>query len=393
MIDFNSRRVLLATAAAVILIAGGGGVLIGRTLLAPDAAAPAAEEHEEEEGHGDEGQVAMEPARINAAGIQLSQVTAGGLGAEIITQATVTASPDGQANIAARADGAVVRLFKRLGDPVAAGEPLALLESRDAAAIASDRATASARVVAARQAYQRERRLFDAKISARQDLEAAAAGLAIAEAEARRASSAGAAAGVTSNGRYITVASPVAGRITAAPAVLGSFVTAGTELFRVANPARIEIHAALPSADVKRVSPGDTAVIETPTGDTVTAVVRSVTPGLDAESRSATVVLSLTGGLDGLAPGQSVRARITPRVAAATGEVAVPDEAVQSVEGREVVFVRAAKGFQVRPVTTGARSGGRIVILSGLKPGEVIAGKGAFMLKAELGKSSAEHGH
>jgi membrane fusion protein, heavy metal efflux system len=71
----------------------------------------------------------------------------------------------------------------------------------------------------------------------------------------------------------------------------------------------------------------------------------------------------------------------------------VPDEAVQSVEGREVVFVRAAKGFQVRPVTTGARSGGRIVILSGLKPGEVIAGKGAFMLKAELGKSSAEHGH
>lgn len=392
MIDFNSRRTLLATAAAVILVAGGGGVLIGR-MMAPSAAAPAAEEHEEEEGHGDEGQIEMEPARITAAGVQLSQVTAGGLGAEIITQATVTGAPDGQANIAARADGAVVRLFKRLGDPVAAGQPLAQLESRDAAAISSERATASARVVAARQAYQRERRLFDAKISARQDLEASAAELAITEAEERRATSAGAAAGVTSNGRYITVTSPVSGRITSAPAVLGSYVTAGTELFRVTNPARIEIHAALPSADVKRVTPGDTAIIETPTGDTVTAVVRSVTPGLDAESRSATVVLSLTGGLDGLAPGQSVRARITPRVAAATGEIAVPDEAVQSVEGREVVFVRTAKGFQVRPVTTGSRSGGRIVILSGLKPGEIIAGKGAFMLKAELGKSSAEHGH
>lgn len=393
MIDFNSRRTLLISAAAIVLVAGGGGVLIGRGLMAPKVAASAETEHAEEEGHSEEDRIEMEAARIKAAGIQLSQVTAGGLGAEITVQATVTGSPDGQAVLAARADGAVVRILKRLGDPVSAGDTIALLESRDAAAIASDRATASAKVIAARQVYQREKRLFDAGISARQDLEAAQSELSVAEAEQRRAASAGTAAGVTSNGRYITVTSPISGRITGAPAVLGSFVPAGTELFRVANPSRIEVHAALPSTDVKRVSPGDLAVVETPGGETLAAVVRSVTPGLDAESRSATVVLTLTGGLDSLAPGQSVRARITPRAAAASGEIAVPDEAVQTVEGREVVFVRTAKGFQARPVSTGARSSGRIVILAGLKPGEMIATKGAFMLKAEIGKGSAEHGH
>lgn len=391
MIDLNSRKTLLVSAAAAVLLAAGGGVLIGRGLSAPRPDTPAVAGPAEPEDHAGGDRLGMEAARIKAAGIQLSRVTTGGLGAEITVQATVTGSPDGQAVLAARADGAVVRILKRLGDPVAAGETLALLESRDAAAIASDRATASARAIAARQAYQREARLFDAGITARQDLEAARSELAVAEAEQRRASAAGAAAGVTGNGRYLTVTSPIPGRITGAPAVLGSFVSAGTELFRVADPARIEVHAALPGMEVKRVSPGDLAVVEAPGGENLTAVVRSVTPGLDAMSRAATVVLTLTDGLDGLAPGQSVRARITPR--AAGGEIAVPDEAVQTVEGREVVFVRTPGGFQARRVSTGARSGGRIVVLAGLRPGEMIAAGGAFMLKAEIGKGAAEHGH
>ena len=56
------------------------------------------------------------------------------------------------------------------------------------------------------------------------------------------------------------------------------------------------------------------------------------------------------------------------------------------MRGRDVAFVRTPEGFQVRPVTLGARSAGRVEIVSGLAPGQAIAVRNAFLLKAELGK-------
>jgi len=65
----------------------------------------------------------------------------GNLSAEIQAPATVSAAPNGQAIVTA-VPRTLARLDKRLGDQVAAGEILALVESRDAAAMAADRAAA-----------------------------------------------------------------------------------------------------------------------------------------------------------------------------------------------------------------------------------------------------------
>ena len=122
----------------------------------------------------------------------------------------------------------------------------------------------------------------------------------------------------------------------------------------------------------------------------MTAVVRSTTPSLDPESKAATVVLQ-PQGIGGLTQGQGLRVRIKPRGSATGNVIALPEEAVQTFEGRDVVFVRTEKGFQATNVVTGKRGGGRIEIIDGLKPGVVVATKGAFLLKAELGKGEAEH--
>jgi cobalt-zinc-cadmium efflux system membrane fusion protein len=95
-------------------------------------------------------------------------------------------------------------------------------------------------------------------------------------------------------------------------------------------------------------------------------------------------------GIGGLTQGQGLRARIRPG-GGDDGRIALPEEAVQSVEGRDVVFVRTATGFQATNVVAGQRSGGRIEIVDGLKPGMTVATRGAFLLKAELGKGEAEH--
>jgi len=116
--------------------------------------------------------------------------------------------------------------------------------------------------------------------------------------------------------------------------------------------------------------------------------VRAVTPTLNNETRSATAVLDVPGGI--LQPGLGVRVRLMPSRGSPTDSIVVSEDAVQSFEGRDAVFVRTPQGFRARFVTLGQRSAGRIEIVSGLKSGETIATRNAFLLKAELGKGAGE---
>jgi cobalt-zinc-cadmium efflux system membrane fusion protein len=139
---------------------------------------------------------------------------------------------------------------------------------------------------------------------------------------------------------------------------------------------------------MERLAAGNRAVIELPGGGTIEGRVRAVTPTLSGQSRSATAVIDIVGG--SLQPGLGVRVRLYPSLAAPSNAIALPDDALQSMDGKDVVFVRTTKGFRVQPVTVGQRSAGRVEILSGLKSGLQVATRNAFLLKAELGKGAGE---
>ena len=373
--------------AAAVLIAGVGGFGLAK-ITATKPAAPVAAEAEAEHKEGEVDAVEMAPEAIKATGILVQPVSVGGFAGEVLAQATVTASPTGQAVLTARTGGAVTRIYKRLGDPVRAGEALAIVESGDAAQIAADRTVAAARAALAQKTLAREKRLFEQRVSARQDYEQAQAEAVAANAEAHRAMAAAGAANVSADGRGVVVASPISGRITAAAVSLGAFVQPETELFRIADPKLIQVEAAISGADAPRIAPGNRAVLETADGRAIEGTVRSVTPGLNPETRTATAVLDVPP--EGLQPGQSVRARITPSVASTSKVIVVPEEAVQTFEGRDVVFVRTTSGFEARAVTVGQRGSGRAEIVGGLSAGQSIAVRNAFLLKAELGKGEGE---
>lgn len=420
MMNFSKKQLMIGGAAAVLLASGvTAGLLLGgghpshtgetpeqhATELGPTATAVAGhDDHEGEEGgHAEEGgeehaegEVDITAEAIKDAGINLITIAPGSLGSEITAQATVAASPTGEAILTARASGAITDIRKRLGDPVRSGDTVAVVLSPDAAAISAARTSAKSRLDLARTSFEREKTLFESKVTSRQDFETSQAELAQAEAEYRRSETAARAARVSSDGQSVAIASPINGRITAVTpaAKLGAYVSPETELFRIADPSKIQIEAAVPVLDAQRVRPGDLASIEA-NGNLMAAKVRSVTPSVDASSRAATVVLDLTEQGAALQPGQFARALIRPVASQGAGPsgFVLPEEAVQNVEGKEVVFVRTEDGFLATPVKTGQRGGGRIEIVGGLEPGAVVAGAKAFVLKAELGKGDAGHDH
>ena len=73
--------------------------------------------------------------------------------------------------------------------------------------------------------------------------------------------------------------------------------------------------------------------------------------------------------------------------------LAVSADAVQTIDEQPMVFMAAPGGFVARPVKVGRSDGKTVEILGGMKPGETYASKNTFVLKSELGKASAEHGH
>jgi cobalt-zinc-cadmium efflux system membrane fusion protein len=91
-----------------------------------------------------------------------------------------------------------------------------------------------------------------------------------------------------------------------------------------------------------------------------------------------------------LQPGLAVRVRLLPSNGKQSSAIVVPDEAVQTVDGKDAVFVRTGDGFKAQFVTIGQRSAGRVEITEGLAAGRTIATKNAFLLKAELGKGAGE---
>ena len=171
----------------------------------------------------------------------------------------------------------------------------------------------------------------------------------------------------------------------------GEAIDAAKGAFLVANLDDVWIDLAVYQKDLDKVTRGQTVRISA--GKEIPAAegpISYLTPTVDAPTRTATARVVLPN-LDGRwRPGMFVTGRVIAPIRAA---LVVPLTAVQTVEGTPVVFVDTPKGFEPRPVILGTRGESQIAIESGLAPNERYAATNSFLLKAELGKGEAEHGH
>ena len=333
----------------------------------------------------DKDAVTLTPQQIADAGIEVGRPSIGGIAGAIEAPALIQADPQGVQVVSATIGGRLVALTRNLGQAVQAGEPLAIIESREAASLKAEVEAARARATLAQSNLRREQRLFAEKVSPEQDLvvaRTAAVEASIALRLAQQQLGATGAGGGALN--RIAMRSPISGQIIARAATLGQAVEANAELYRVANLGRLTIAASLAPPDAARVRPG--ARVEVVAGGRrQVGSVTFVSPVLDEATRLIQLLASLDNRAGQWRVGEPVTASFLLPVSG-DGGITVPSTAVQTVENRTVVFVRTPSGFRAVPVTTGRTNGDQIAITSGLTGRERIATTNSFTLKAELGK-------
>ncbi|GGL11536.1 efflux RND transporter periplasmic adaptor subunit [Caulobacter rhizosphaerae] len=381
------RRSLIVSAIALIAAAGLGYGAAQLFQDRPAAPAPASEKDGVEHGdHGETGLVPLKPADAAAAGVSIVPPRRGG-GVDILLPGRVTLAANALAALGAPVSGAVERVHVSTGAAVAIGSPIATLRSADAALGRASLDAAGAGARAAQAAAIRDRRLFEAGVVSRQDWETSQAAAEKAQADQRAAQAQVRAMGGPGANGVAVLRSPIKGVVTRLDAQVGGFLTQGALVAEIADPSRAEYVFDAPAAAAGSIRLGQVIQVQTPDGQQVPATISAVAPGA---SGGNTAAVRATPS-DRTAPiGSVVSARVMTG-AETGGAIIVPSEAVQAVEGRPVVFVVEAGGFRATPVTPGRIAAGSTEILRGLTGTERIAGKGAFLLKAELGKGEAGH--
>lgn len=347
-----------------------------------------AAEKESGEAKAKEDFVTLSDQQIKAAGIEVMPVRQSFAGA-VEAPAVIAADPKHAAVVSSAVGGRVVEIRRNLGDPVARGDVLAVIESRDVAQLRADVEIAKRQYELSQANFAREERLYGEKVTSRQEFEIARNAAQEARTRLRLAEQQLAAAGASSGGQLnrLMLRSPIKGNVTARQIALGDIVAPDAHLFEVADLNELAAELSLSPDDAARVTVG-TAVDVSTDGRTGTGRITHVSRVLDPATRQVRAIARLSNGRGAWRIGETVRASIALEGSAGT-QLAIPRTAVQTVEDRPSVFAREKDGFAIKHVVLGGNAAGYVKVMGGLEGNEQIAVSNTYLLKAEHGKGEA----
>jgi cobalt-zinc-cadmium efflux system membrane fusion protein len=342
--------------------------------------------------------------QIETSGIEFAAVHDGTLSRRIVVPGTIVPDADRIARVSVKLSATVAELRKKLGDTVAKGEVMAVLESREVANAKSEYLAARLNNDLQRNLYERDKILWDRHVIAEQVVLKSRGAAAQAKMNLDIARQKLFALGVTENElaalldepetalRRQEVRAPISGRVVDRKVDLGAAVgrdNLETELFTVADLDRVWVELAVGPTNLPTVAEGQTVSIAGH-GLAKRAVGKIVfiSPIVERDTHAARVVAEIANPDGNWRPGSLVQATVA--IEERSAAVAVPASAIQTIGKTRVVFVRTQDGFERRPVTLGDGDGRLFEVLSGVAEGETIAVGNSFVLKAELLKSLAE---
>jgi len=309
--------------------------------------------------------------------------------------------------------GRIVRLYAGQGTRVRKGQKLADLESADIDQAEADYLKAladyenalrssAAEVKLAQANYDRNKLLYEQKVTAGKNLQAAEHDLEVAKAAGENSVN-GTKAALTAARRHLLILglndatidslskktdlaavfslnSPIDGIVVERNATIGASVGTDANLFKIIDLSQVWVDANVFEKDLQRVRPGQEVRLTVPAFPqaTFTGKVIFVDSVVDPETRTVKVRTEVANPDGRLKPDMFANVQIVTDLNRAA--ISIPQSAVLNDEGKTVVFVADGEGYKKRQVQAGIQNNDRVEIVDGLSAGDKVVVKGNYLL-------------
>src|SRR5215813_1264524 len=309
--------------------------------------------------------------------------------------------------------GRIVRLYAGQGTVVRKGQKLADLESADIDQAEADYLKAladyenalrssAAEVKLAQESYDRNKLLYEQKVTAGKNLQAAEHDLEVAKAAAESSVN-GTKAALTAARRHLLLLglndatiealskktdlaatfplnSPIDGIVVERNATIGASVGTDANLFKIIDLSQVWIDANVFEKDLQRVRAGQEVKLTVPAfpGATFSGRVILINSVVDPDTRTVKVRTEVANPDGRLKPDMFANVQIVTDVNRAA--ISIPKSAVLNEEGKTIVFVAEGNGYKKRQVQAGIQNNDRVEIVDGLAAGDRVVVKGNYLL-------------
>ena len=344
----------------------------------------------------EEGKVELTDAQIKAASISLDTSSPASIKTALLLPGEIRLNEDRTSHVVPRLSGVVESVSANLGQIVKKGQVLAAIASPTASEQRSDLQTAQKRLALAKTTYEREKKLWEQKVSAEQDYLQAKQALSEAEVAVANANQKLGALGLSGSSasglNRLELRAPFDGVVIEKHISLGEAVKEDAAVFTISDLSKVWAEINVPAKDLPLIRVGEKVTIKATAFDaSATGTVAFVGALIGEQTRTAKARVVLDNPKGAWRPGLFVNVEVVSDEASVP--VTISADAVQSIGEKPVVFLKVNGGFIAQPVQLGRSDGKRIEVLQGLKAGMPYAASGSFVVKSELGKGSAEHTH
>ena len=388
MLRVSKRHFLWICLAVAIAI---GGALVARFVPGVTTSSQATEKSVvvEKPSAG----IELDANEARRAGIKVERIESTERAETILAFGTVGANRDKFARVTSPTAGRIVKIDANLGDTVSGDATLATLESPELAELRTAYRQNLTELDLAKGEFERAQKLVTIRgiaekelLRARSDYERTQAALASVQAKLATLGSPAMVSSTTSQA-LLEVRAPLRGTVVERTAVLGEYAQAYQALFTVADLSTVWVETNLYDRDLGEVDVGASASVSLGAYPDrhFTGKVTYIGSILEKDTRTAVARVEVANPDGRLKPG--LFADVSIERATRRAALRVPENALVLLPGRMTAVVQDGACFAPRPVESGERSGGMVVMKSGLEAGDQVVLAGAFALKARLLKS------
>jgi membrane fusion protein, heavy metal efflux system len=347
----------------------------------------------------DENVVTLTDAQLNNAGIQTGKLEQQSISSILKVNGVIDVPPQNMVSISVPLGGYLKSTKLLPGMHVKKGESIAIIEDQQYIQLQQDYLTAKAKLIFAKQEYERQKELNQSKASSDKVFQQALADYTSLNVLVQSLSEKLKLIGInpaTRNAgnisKSVNIPSPISGFVSKVNVNIGKYVNPVDVLFEIVNPSDIHLALTIFEKDINKLFIGQKLIAYTNTNPEKKYPCKIILIGKDfSNDRSVEVHCHFANYDKSLVPGMYMNAEIEVK---SDSVFALPSDAIVNYENKQYVFIsKGDNQFEIREVKTGNSENGfteiRLSDNQNLKD-DILVTKGAYTLLMKMKNTSEE---